>query len=300
MNNDTDLISTKHCLICKGGKKNACLHWHADSDSGDIWVYCVGKCQRGYSIYQYCALAGLTLSEFLKNDFDFQEAKNNEVQKMNWPKNFIPLYDSEAKPGVDYIKSRGIDPDDGMYYDTQRKGIVLPYYYDGTFCGAQIRFISPWVDEDGNERKIDTMPGTRLGLLWYNWNGMPFRTKIKAVIVCEGAFNAISLQQALNSKFGLYENPFKVISCSGSGISQHHIDAMVELKNEGIKIIAALDSDDAGVKGLQKMINNDCITHYALTGDTQLDWNDLIKQIGKEQLVAFFLRAVKDLSLIHI
>lgn len=295
MTNDTDLISTKHCLICKGGRKNACLHWHADSDSGDIWVYCVGVCQRGYSIYQYCALAGLTLSEFLKNDFDFQEAKNNEVQKMNWPRNFIPLYDSEAKPGVEYVKSRGIDPDDGMYYDTQRKGIVFPYYYDGIFCGAQIRFITPWIDEDGNERKIDTMPGTRLGLLSYNFNQVPFRTKIKAVIVCEGAFNAISLQQAFNEKYGgILNNPFKAIALSGSGVSQHHIEMIKDLKDQGFRIICASDSDDAGMHMLAKLKNADAITHYALTEDDSIDWNDILRSEGKDGLVKFFLKSVKD------
>jgi DNA primase len=70
---------------------------------------------------------------------------------------------------------------------------------------------------------------------------------------------------------------------------------MIELKNEGIKIIAALDADDAGVKGLQKMIDNQCATHYALTDDTELDWNNLIKQMGKEQLATFFLKAVKKI-----
>jgi Toprim-like len=287
-------ISTKKCLICNQGKRNDTLHWHSDSDSGDIWVWC-NKCSRGYSIYQYCALAGLSLVEFLKNDFEFEEAKNNEVQKMAWPKSFIPLYDPKAQKGVDYIKSRGLDLDDGMYYDTQREGIVFPLYYDSAFCGAQVRLIEPWVDENGDTRKIDTIPGTRLGLLWYNWNGVPFRTNVKALVICEGAFNACSLQQALNSKFGVLSNPFKVVSCSGSGISKHHIETMTELKNEGIKIIAALDADDAGMKGLQKMIDNECVTHYALTDDTELDWNDLIKQLGKEHLATFFLKAVKKI-----
>ena len=291
---DSTFVSTKKCLICKGGKKNDCLHWH-NPDDGDIWVYCVGKCSRAYSIYQYCTLAGLSLKEFLTLDFEFEEARPNEVQKMDWPKSFLPMFDKRSAAGVEYLKSRGLEVDDAMFYDISRKGIVFPYYYYGVFTGAQIRFLEPWTDTDGNSHKITTLPGTRLGLLWYNWDGMPFRTKVKALVVCEGALNACSLQQALNKEFGVLTNPFKVVSCSGSGISKHHIETMSELKSEGVKVIAALDCDTAGIKGLKKMVDNQCITHYAITGDTELDWNNLVQQLGAEQLATFFLEAVKQI-----
>ena len=75
-------ISTKHCLICKDGRKNQCLHWHIDPETSDIWVYCVGKCQRGYSIYQYANMSGLKLNEFLKGDFNFVETRPDIVNKM--------------------------------------------------------------------------------------------------------------------------------------------------------------------------------------------------------------------------
>jgi 5S rRNA maturation endonuclease (ribonuclease M5) len=271
------------------------LHWHqSDDEVGNIWVYCVGKCKRGYSIYEYCARAGLSLTEFLKQDFEFEESKPNEVQKMAWPKNFIPLYDPRAQKGIEYIRSRGIEPDEGMYYDTQREGIVFPYYYDSIFCGAQVRMIEPWIDENGDERKVDTIPGTRLGLLVFNYNQVPFRTNIKAVIVCEGAFNALSLQQAFNSMYGgILTNPFKAIALSGSGVSQHHLEILKDLKDQGFRIIAAPDSDEAGMKMLAKLKTADVITHYALTEDDELDWNDVLKLEGKENLAKWFLRRVK-------
>lgn len=287
-------FNTKRCLVCCANHNT--LHWHADSDSGDIWVWC-NKCSRGYSIYQYCALAGLTLAEFLKNDFEFEEARSNEVQKMAWPKSFIPLYDPKAQKGIDYLKSRGVDPDEGIYYDTQREGIVFPLYFDDAFVGAQVRLITPWVGENGDERKIDTIPGSRLGLLFYNFNQVPFRTNVKAVIVCEGAINSISLQQALNDMYGgILNNPFKAIACSGSGISQHQLEVLRDLKDQGFRIIAALDSDEAGQKGLKKLVAAEALTHYALTEDDETDWNNILQQNDKKYLAKYFLSKVKHVG----
>jgi len=284
-------LNTKRCLICN--PKNNTLYWHESEGDGGRWCYC-NKCDRAYDLKTYITLAGVSLTEFLQNDFEFEEARSNEVQKMNWPKSFIPLYDPRAQKGVEYIQSRGLDTDEGMYYDLQREGIVFPYYYDSTFCGAQVRMIEPWVDENGNERKIDTIPGTRLGLLAYNYNQAPFRTNIKAVIVCEGAFNAISLQQALNDMYGgILSNPFKAIALSGSGTSQHHVEMLKDLKDQGLRIIAAGDSDEAGLKMLAKLTAADAVTHYALTEDDEIDWNDVLAAEGKKGLAKFFLKAVK-------
>ena len=99
------MISTKKCLICKGGRKNDCLYWHIDEDTGSIWVWCSGKCNRAYSIYSYCYNAGISLSEFLKQDFDFQEARPNEVNKIEFPTWFLTLSDPRSKPAIDYIKA---------------------------------------------------------------------------------------------------------------------------------------------------------------------------------------------------
>lgn len=213
---------------------------------------------------------------------------------MNWPATFIPLSDPRAEAGVEYIKSRGLDVGDGMYYDTYRKGIVFPYYFDNTFCGAQIRLLKPWIDDDGAERKIDTMPGTRLGLLFYGWNQGKFLTNIKGVIVAEGAFNALAIQQALNHIYGsVVKNPWKVVASSGAGMSEHKISALKDLKAEGIKIILAFDSDEAGIKACKKVIKNDAATHYAFTDEVKYDWNDIGISMGKEVFGKWFLKQIR-------
>jgi Toprim-like len=285
-------ISTKKCLICK--RPNDTLHWHESEDGGLPWVWCQGVCQRAYSMYEYTAQAGLTLGEFLANKFDIKEAPPNEVQKMDWPKSFIPLFHKDAKPGVEYLKKRGIDPDDGMYYDTFRKGIVFPYFFDQAFVGAQIRFLEMWTDYDGSERKIDTVPGTRLGLLFYGWNQGPLMPHIKGVIVTEGAFNAKCIDQALAATYpSILANPWKCIAASGSGASKHQTDTLRELKESGIKVIVAPDSDEAGMKMFEKYAKEEAITHYAFTEDSEKDWNDVSRTMEKAEFAKWFIGRIR-------
>ena len=290
-------FNNKKCLICK--RPNNTVHWHVDSDTGSIWCYCVGKCQRGYSLHSYCHTAGVDLNDFLKGDFEFQEAASNEVSKLDWPNTFISLHDPRAKKGLDYVKSRGLEIKGDMYFDTESEAIVFPYYYGSIFVGAQTRLINPWLKKDGEQTKILTLPGTRLGLVFYNWNQDVFFTNIKAVIVCEGAFNTLSIQQALNNLYGgVTNNPFKAIATSGCGTTKHQIDKLKELKESGKKIIIAFDSDEPGLKGLTKMIREGVATHYCLTKDTEIDWNDILKKNGHKYLAEFVLKNIKDIDAI--
>ncbi len=291
------MINTKKCLICKDGRRNDCLHWHKDPDTGEMWVWCQGKCQRGYSLRGYCFAAGISLSDFLKGDFDFKEAPPLEVQVMQWPARFIPISDPRAEPGVNYIRSRGLTLEGDMYYDLERHGIVFPYYFDNHFCGAQTRYIIPKIDNEGEPQKMDTLPGTRLGLLFGLWNQSRFVTNIKGIGICEGYFNALSLQQAFNFLYGgVANNPWKFICTSGAGITQHHKETIKELKNQGIKVVAALDNDEAGLKGLKKLNDAGAITHYALTQDTDLDWNDILKRDGHKKLAELFIKSIHKIS----
>ena len=295
MKNDIRPISTKHCIICKGGRKNACLHWHEDPETKDIWVYCVGKCQRGYSLRSYCYHAGIDLAEFLKGDFEFKEAKNDEVNVMAWPSRFIPLSDPRAEPGVEYIKTRGLTTQGDMYYDVERKGIVFPYYYENHFCGAQTRFIDPIVHPDGEIQKMDTLPGTRLGNLIYGWNQSKFVGNVKGVIITEGSFNAIAINQALNLAYGgINNNPWRCVACSGSGATKHQRQIFKELKDQGLKIIVAPDFDEAGMHMLKKFKESEACTHYALTESAE-DWNDRLKQLGHIEFAKFFLSCIKPI-----
>lgn len=289
------MISTKHCLICV--RPNATLHWHKDAETGDIWVWCNGKCQRGYSLRQYCYLGGVSLAEFLQGDFEFREAAPNEVQVMSWPIKFIPLSDPRAQKGVQYVLSRGLNLDGDMYYDMDREGIVFPYYFENHFCGAQIRFIKPKQLKDGDTQKMDTLPGTRLSMLFGMWNQGKFLTNIKAIGVCEGYFNALALQQAFNLKYGgVANNPFKFICTSGCNASKHHQEVLKELLSQGIKVIGAFDADEPGLEGIAKMARNGCISHISTTQDTELDWNDMLKIHGHEGIARMFLKNITRIN----
>ena len=287
--------STKKCLVCK--RSNETLHWHKDPENGNIWVWCQGVCQRGYSLQQYCYHAGIALSDFLKGDFEFKESTPNEVQVMKWPVKFIPLSDPRAEAGTDYVQSRGLNLDGDMYYDIEREGIVFPYYFESHFCGAQVRFLKTRINQDGDEQKIDTLPGTRLGMLFGLWNQGRFLTNIKAVGVCEGYFNALALQQSFNIKYGgVAKNPWKFICTSGCNVTKHHQEVLRELRDQHIKVIGAYDADEPGREGLSKMANNKCISHYSSTLDDELDWNDILKRDGHEALAEMFLKNLTRLQ----
>ena len=268
----------KRCLICKGNKGNECLYAHKDPDTGEIWLWCQGKCKRGYSLYEYCSLSGITLKDFLKSNLSFKDAEEMEVSAMSWPRFFHALSDPKALRGVSYLSSRGLINPPDMYYDSERDGIVLPYYFQNTFVGAQIRFLEPRKDEDGNDWKITTLPGTRLGYLFWGWTQQPLGTNTRYLVVAEGAINAASLQQALNAKYGnLLKNPYRCISTSGASISKYHSEKLKELIDSGIKVIAAFDNDDAGLKAFDKMATTGACTHYSFVKDEGKDWNDLLR-----------------------
>lgn len=281
------------CLICQ--PKNRTIYWHTSED-GKIWCYC-NKCDRGYSLEQYCDIAGIDLEEFLQGDFHLQEAKPDEVQAMAWPSSFIPLSDPRAAKGIEYIKGRGLSIDGDMYFDLKDEGIVFPYYFDNYFCGAQVRFLKEKINEDGDVWKITTLPGTRLGLLFYGWNQAKLLAQIKGVIVTEGAFNALSIQQALNTFYGgVSRCPWRVIACSGSGVSEHQEKTLKDLKDKGIKIICASDYDEAGLEMYQKLKDFGSLTHYAFTEDSNKDWNDLIKELGVTEFAKFFLKSITKID----
>jgi hypothetical protein len=281
----------RYCLICR--PRNRTIYFHRDPETGDFWLWC-NKCQRGYSLRDYCYKAGIELADFLKGDFDFEDGKSNEVQAMNFPSSYVPLSDPRAEKGTEYLKNRGLSLDADVYYDIDEEGIVLPYYFGSHFVGAQVRFIEPRINKDGEEWKITTIPGTRIGLLFGLWNQEKFITDVKGVVVCEGYFNALAIQQALNSIYGgVANNPWKCVSASGSGLSEHQAEVLKDLKEKGYKVVLASDTDEAGFKMIDKAKKLECITHFALTGDTEKDWNDELRELGNKQFAKFFLSSIK-------
>lgn len=280
------------CLICK--PRNRTIYFHVDEKTGLPWLWC-NKCNRGYSLQQYCEIADISIEELMADGgIEVSDSNNSELNAMAWPSHFIPLSDPRAISGVEYVKSRGLSLDGDMYYDLDNDGIVFPYYYENHFCGAQVRFIQERVNEDGSKWKITTLPGTRLGLLFGMWNQAKLMPNIKGVVVCEGYFNALSLQQAFNIKYGsISSNPWKFICTSGSGVSDHQAEALKILKERGYKIVGGFDTDDAGFKGLAKMITMGALTHFSSTSEIGVDWNDIVQRDGHGGLAKLFLANIQ-------
>ena len=285
---------SKRCLICKPDHNT--LYHHMDPDTQEPWIYC-NKCGRGYNLYQYRNISDVSPEEFKQhmNGAVFNEVDPHEVRKMEFPRCFVTMDSKLAKPGVDYVRSRGLEPVDEMFFDIEEQGIVFPYYYENTFCGAQVRFLKPRVRQDGGEWKITTMPGTRLGNLVYGWNQGELPPTIKRIVVTEGAFNALSLKLALSAYGGASVNPFKCIATSGSGLSAHHAELLRDLVKKGYKVIAAPDPDEAGVKMFEKMIRNEACTHLALLDVPNKDWNDILIEEGPDGLRRKFLSSLKKI-----
>ncbi len=284
----------RRCLICRA--HNQTLYWHYDTKKGEKWVFC-NKCDRGYSIYQYCKIAGITLKDLLNNSYNLEETeeRDNTISRLEWPEYFISLLSPNAQDGLTYLtKERKIDLKEAdLYYDSVRHGIVFPYYFEKTFAGAQIRYLKPKIKE-GKEQKIDTLTGTRLGLLFGMWNQSPFPIEVKAVGVCEGYINALSLQQSFNEMYGgIRKCPWRFICMSGSGGSKYQIEKLIQLKEAGYKVLGALDSDEAGIKGLAKLKEHGAITHYSLTEDSDKDWNDILREPNSNLREIFLANSTK-------
>lgn len=280
---------SKKCLVCQA--KHDTIYLHVDRN-GTPWLYCC-KCSDSMDLEDYCAINGIdmpTEEEVAKVASYIEDA--NELQRMAWPRSFIPLWDPRSAEGRAYLASRAIEPSDGMFYCTERNGIVFPYYYESTCVGAQVRFIEPSI----NEPKITTVTGTKLGKLFYGWNQGNLPRNTRYLVITEGAFNSIAIQQVLNKHYGsALNNPYKSIAASGSSVGKYRSEVLRELKDEGYKIILAPDSDEAGAKMLEKAIGEECITHWTRTDDEGLDWNDVLKMNGPDALKSQLLGNLKKI-----
>jgi DNA primase len=238
----------------------------------------------------YCVINGIEMpTEEEIARVSTQIESSSELIKMSWPRNFLPLWDPRSEDGVKYLKSRKIEPADGLYYDVEGKSIVFAYYYDSTCVGAQHRFIAP---REGQSKNI-TVPGTKISKLFFGWNQGDLPTHIKHIIVTEGAFNALAIQQALNRHYqSPLKNPYKAIAASGSSLNDYRSGVLAELVAEGYRVILAPDSDEAGAGMFEKAVESDCITHYSMVSQENKDWNDLLID-GDDVLKREFLGNLK-------
>ena len=283
---------SKRCLICAAGHNT--LYGHVNSD-GVKWIWC-NKCNRSYDLEEYCAEVGIdypTDEEIAKIVED--DPEDSQLNRISWPKHFIPMWQEDAKPGIEYLKTRKIDPGDGMYYDVNSNGIVFPYYYESYCVGAQVRFIEPKL-KNNKPWKITTVEGTKLGKLFYGWNQGDLPQNIKYMVVTEGAFNAIALQQTLNRHFkSVTKNPYRFIAASGANIGTHREDILRELISDGMKVILAADPDEAGFEMVERAAKNGCITHFSSVSEDNVDWNDLLIKYDEEKLKKEFLTNLRKI-----
>lgn len=281
---------SKRCLTCNA--KHDTIYYHRDR-FGVAWLYC-NKCSDSIDLEDYCIMHGIDLpteeevAKIVQDDPD-----DRELSKMDWPRSFIPLWDSRAEDGVAYLRSRKIDPGDQLYYDMERNGIVFPYYYENYCVGAQVRFINPR-EKNGHAWKITTVQGTKLGKLFYNWNQAELPPNVKYLVITEGAFNAIALQQTFNRHYGsLTNNPYRFAAASGSSIGKHRAEVLRDEISRGKKIIIAADPDAAGIKMLEEAMHEECATHYTSVSEDGVDWNDLLIRGGDEELCGEFFKNLK-------
>lgn len=281
---------SKRCLSCRANHDT--LYYHKDRH-GVPWIFC-NKCNDSIDLLDYCALHGIEepteeeISRVVQDD-----PNDRELQHMDWPRTFIPLWDKDAKEGIEYLKSRKIEPTNGIYYDVARNGIVFPYYYENTCVGAQVRFIEPR-EKDGKLWKITTVPGTKLGKLFYGWNQADLPQKVKYLVVTEGAFNAIALQQTFNRHYnGITNNPYRFIAASGSSIGDYRCEILRDEISNGKRVIIAADPDQAGIKMLEEAMRAYCVTHYSCPSKDEQDWNDILMQEGEDALLKEFINNLK-------
>jgi DNA primase len=287
---------SKNCLICVDGRRPTLKWFVFKENTTRIFVHCIAHCKRTYSIEEYVATAGLTMTEFLQTygkNLNVDVIDSDELSKLDWPSFWLSIHDPLSKKGQEYLLSRGLTLQGGFAYDVSREAIVIPFYYGDQLVGAQLRFIVPRVYEDGYEQKIDTVPGSRLGKLFYGWNQKALNSGCKMLVVVEGAFDAAALQQNLSSG----ANPaIRFVAVSGSNLSDHQIEQISKVKLSGIKTVLAPDCDEAGIQMIKKYKDVGCFTHVSITGDSKLDWNSFLKQRGKAALRKAFLENIRDVT----
>ena len=271
----------KKCLICK--RPNDTLYFHKKEKN--ILVYCSGKCQRSYTLSDYCLYSGLTLSQFLKHsDLSFaKEETKGELNAIKFPNYLISMGSNEASAGREYLHKRGLDVFGNWFYDAMNKGIFFPYYYRSTFVGGQTRIINP------TGPKVITITGTRNSLLFFNWDQTMLVGKTN-VVVCEGAFNCLSIEKALSmTEVG---KTTLCVALSGSGVSDHQADVLHQVLKAGCKVTWASDFDEAGKKMLKKAIQKGVVSRFVFP--VEGDWNDVLIKQGAYNLCQMFLEGVVD------
>lgn len=104
-----------------------------------------------------------------------------------------------GEPGRDYLRGRGLDPSTWIAYglgfnpNAMGKGpaISIPWYRGGGLVAIRYRLLEP-----ANGQKIISEPGSRFGRLLFGGQVRIEPGPDRALFLCEGEINAMSIYQA--------------------------------------------------------------------------------------------------------
>jgi len=182
-------------------------------------------------------------------------------------KSLINNIPDELKPILAYIESRGLTIDDYDFHWTPEEGfnnrLIIPYYYKGIIVGYTARRI-----DDGKPRYFaDQQPGYVFNLDAQNENR-------KYVIVCEGQFDAISID---------------AVSVNGSEISEGQRLLINQLQRS---IIVVPDHDRTGRKLISSALEYNWNVSFPEWDDDVKDINDAVKKYGKLKTLTMIINSI--------
>jgi len=166
---------------------------------------------------------------------------------------------AELLAAIEYVNRRGIDLNKYNFYWTPEEAynlhrrIVIPYYYQSEIVGYTARAIA-----DGVKPKY-----------WSNYptdfvfNLDQQQPDWKFVIVCEGPFDAISIDG---------------VAVNGSEISETQVEQIDRLQRE---VIVVADADRAGQKLVDRAMEAGWTVSFPVWQETCKDINEAIIKFGK-------------------
>jgi len=175
---------------------------------------------------------------------------------------------AELLAAIEYVNRRGIDLNKYNFYWTPEEAynlhrrIVIPYYYQSEIVGYTARAIA-----DGVKPKY-----------WSNYptdfvfNLDQQQPDWKFVIVCEGPFDAISIDG---------------VAVNGSEISETQVEQIDRLQRE---VIVVADADRAGQKLVDRAMEAGWTVSFPVWQETCKDINEAVITYGK----LFVLKSILD------
>ena len=257
-----------HCPFCHHNKKKMEInivsqYWHC-------WV-CNAAGRKLAVLFRKLNVQREKISKLVKllDDVEYKPTKTTtDTPVLQLPDGFTPLWkldkvSPEYKNAIYYLQKRGITIFDIIRYRIgyAEKGpysgkIIIPSYD----CEGQLNyFVSrAFYENDPYKHKNPKISKDIIGFdMLINWN--------EPIILCEGAFDAITIKRNAIPLFGKMINPKLRIKIIEEGVQEIYIcldqDALTNAKHiaqtflrEGIKVhLVKLDSEDPNELGYKKI-----------------------------------------------